>query len=394
MSTDHDGARDAATDNTPGGAPASTAGPASGSSGGRPRRRRGLAHRAALGLVPVTLLLAGVEGALRARAWSGGQDEPRLHVPDPYTGYVMPPDLAFVQEGYGGRVEIRTNALGHRSAPLAPVKPPGGYRVACLGGSTTFGFAASTNDATYPALVARSLDKDQPARPVEVLNAGVQGWNLRDSLTNFQLRLADLDLDLVVVLHAFNDLHEAGQARYHARSRARGPEDLLPAPGLLEGLLERSAVARALTTEVARRRIRHRKHAAVDPRGREAFERNLRATAAELRARGVGLLLCTYPHVFPATPEAAAAVFGPKRLAATLLRSPLEYEPLVAGLEAYNDVIRRVAAEEGAWLADLARDLPADPALYVDFIHQNDAGEREKAARVARAILEGPLAAR
>lgn len=55
-------------------------------------------------------------------------------------------------------------------------------------------------------------------------------------------------------------------------------------------------------------------------------------------------------------------------------------------LEAYNDVTRRIAAERGIGLIDLARQMPKDSALYYDFIHYNKAGHRRVAQIVADAI--------
>jgi lysophospholipase L1-like esterase len=62
-------------------------------------------------------------------------------------------------------------------------------------------------------------------------------------------------------------------------------------------------------------------------------------------------------------------------------------------LERYNDVTRRVAADAGVLLIDLARELPKDSRLFYDFLHYTNEG----AARVGEIIaahLEPRLRAR
>ena len=54
----------------------------------------------------------------------------------------------------------------------------------------------------------------------------------------------------------------------------------------------------------------------------------------------------------------------------------------------YNDVVRAVAAETGATLVDLARQLPKDPDYFYDDDHFTIAGARAVADVVREALLE------
>ena len=51
-------------------------------------------------------------------------------------------------------------------------------------------------------------------------------------------------------------------------------------------------------------------------------------------------------------------------------------------LEMVNDVTRRVAAEQGVVLIDLARELPKDSKYFYDYLHFSNAG----AARVGEIV--------
>ena len=91
-----------------------------------------------------------------------------------------------------------------------------------------------------------------------------------------------------------------------------------------------------------------------------AYERDLDAIAADLRARAERLLLLTMPH------DLGRPTSAPKPLAA-------------------NAIIRRVAAAHGATLADLA-DFGGWTLVLPDVVHPTALGQVEIADRAARAL--------
>ncbi len=83
-----------------------------------------------------------------------------------------------------------------------PETPKRRTRVLCLGDSCTFGYAPGvTDDATYPAVLARRLD---PAR-FEVINGGMPGFGSLDSLGFLLHKGLALEPDVVVILAGWND---------------------------------------------------------------------------------------------------------------------------------------------------------------------------------------------
>lgn len=348
-------------------------------------RRRRRAVFAAL-LVAAPLLV--VEGGFSAYEAHRAARRPSITQEDALCGYRLEVGLEGAVDGVDDGVEwrVRTNALGHRGADLAPVKPPGGFRVVCLGGSTTFGYGATSDDAAYPAVLQRLLAAAAPGRAVEVLNAGVPGWSSRNSIDNFAARLAHLDADLVLIKHNNNDLYETWNPAYQARAAWTPGE--APARGLLARLAGASGFVRWATRRAGRRALAVKREA-FSPEGLAAFEANLLASVRLLRARGARPVLCTYPGVYPPTEAAAARMRfkGRALLAGTLKRCPLAYGALVEGLAAYNAAIRALARAEGVDLIDLEALVPREPALYVDYIHHDDAGLQVVAARVAQHIV-------
>ncbi len=127
------------------------------------------------------------------------QDGSRFIRFDPYQAYRMVP--------YNGR-SVTINSLGLRGAEVMQPKPPGVFRVIVTGGSTTFGFGASSDSATIPAYLEQIL-RQQTGLKVEVINAGVPGYDSAQELVQLELRLLQLQPDMVIVYDGANDLFDA-----------------------------------------------------------------------------------------------------------------------------------------------------------------------------------------
>jgi len=74
----------------------------------------------------------------------------------------------------GARTKVRINSMGFRGPELLVPKPDNGFRVWCVGGSTTFDVFAPDDDHTWPAQLQDRLQAARPDRVVEVINAGIR----------------------------------------------------------------------------------------------------------------------------------------------------------------------------------------------------------------------------
>ncbi len=120
----------------------------------------------------------------------------------PYLAYTLRPDWSSKPDDFMGRKSH--NSQGFRGREVALKKPEGVFRIVTVGGSSTYGNTPTSDAMTWPARLEWHLNERQ-TRPVEVLNAGVVGWNLFESLINLEFRVLDYDPDLVVVYHTIND---------------------------------------------------------------------------------------------------------------------------------------------------------------------------------------------
>jgi len=162
--------------------------------------------------------------------------------PHRYLGYYPTPNWS--------KEENLHNSLGFRGEEIEAKKSDEEFRIVCIGGSTTYTTGVQDYKKSYPYLLQKELNQ-LGFKHVKVINSGVGNWSSWESLINFQLRLLDLDPDLLVVYHATNDI----QARivwppeaYVGDNTARRKNafgDL--APGWKDSFLEGSNILRILS---------------------------------------------------------------------------------------------------------------------------------------------------
>ncbi len=163
--------------------------------------------RAALLAASLVVALALCELLLRVFGPSRpGSELAKLHVlrPDKAWLYGMRPGT--VVEGRGG-VRYVINADGFRGSLPARPKPPGTLRIAVLGDSVTLGYGVNDADS-FPSLLGEHLAHLQPARPVEVLNLGVSGYNPYTEAALFADVGPAYAPDVLLVQFCINDLND------------------------------------------------------------------------------------------------------------------------------------------------------------------------------------------
>ena len=174
-----------------------------------------------IGAVLVSLLLAEI--VLRI---AGYGDEVRYqYLPD--IGWVHRPNQHALTVG---RKAVRINSFGLRGPNLPLGKPDGVFRILLLGDSFTFGYGVE-DDSTYGRQLER-LFVDQPAEcgRIEVLNAGVNGYNTSQELAWLRRSGLNFRPDLVILAFTPNDIMTENEGK----RMLRWP--------LLKELLSRSAL--------------------------------------------------------------------------------------------------------------------------------------------------------
>lgn len=180
--------------------------------------RRGRWRRVAKRLGVVCLALLGLELAGRVGAWlwhgrsayyllygfSALAGRVGISPWQVYDGssYKFPPNYELRGAAGQGSETARTNALGFRGPDFAAQKPPGVFRVVCLGGSSTFGYH-NDDDQTYPHYLGALLGEEFDG--VEVVNAGFPYYNTGSIRSLFTQELLGYRPDVITLYSAYND---------------------------------------------------------------------------------------------------------------------------------------------------------------------------------------------
>lgn len=99
------------------------------------------------------------------------------------------------------------NSHGLHGPEITKEKPVDTFRILGIGDSFTFGQGVKEQD-TFLRRLDRSLNTSpEVVRPVEVLNAGVLGYNTRDEVVYLEHQWLEYDPDLVLIAFYLNDAY-------------------------------------------------------------------------------------------------------------------------------------------------------------------------------------------
>jgi len=315
-----------------------------------------------------------------------------------YLGYMPTP-------GYSSGDNHHTES-GFRGAEFPLHKPPGTYRIVCMGGSTTYGACVDDDRDAYPAQL-EGLLRESGVKAAEVINAGTHGWTSFETLINFELRVLELEPDMVIVHHAVNDLHTRLTWPPKAFTSDNLSRRSRPTPVLSHSVLEHSTLARMIliaggwiespsrldrnygkpdNETLHTGKYRSQMESGTYPEGifthvsaermmevntPRYFERNLRCLVALAEAHDIAVVLVSMPY--DDTPGRAVPAV-----------SPLYHK----GFEEMAEVMRGIADSSSARFFDLRLAYPERTELFVDGIHMNEEGSRVK-AELIHGFLKG-----
>jgi len=325
---------------------------------------------------------------LLSNAWSPTAERVeafREHVSSGSRGMFTP--KAFVGYSLQGK-GVNKEGFSDKDWPLA--KTPGVPRIACLGGSTTQdGFRVDRNNS-YPSFLSRILSRRFKG-DVEVLNFGVNGWTSAESLVNYALVVSRYQPDIVVIHHSVNDVWPRLYPNYQADyTHYRIPWVDADVSGWDITLMQWSRLWAAVRIQdpdlvtIRERVIRRVDRSSggllteLPPDTTSGYMGNLRRLCRMVQADGGVPVLMTMPFSSEA---------GGIELAWLGL--------LEEGTSQNNEIMRVVAAEESALLADAALTFSSDPeshrGFFIDYVHLRAAGNRVKGLSIADAVHKAEL---
>jgi hypothetical protein len=331
----------------------------------------------------------------------GEQQSLSLFVPHRYLGYIPAPNYR--------RGRNHHDARGFRGESGEVPKPAGEFRIACLGGSTTYSNYVDAPEEAYPAQLEAELRRRTHAN-VRVVNAGASGWASLESLINLQTRVLDLDPDLVIVYHNINDVaprmvwppsayrgDKSGSLQHSAGldSSVPWPEQFtlvrmfLIASGRIRSHLDLAeSLGRLAPTQHYFQFVQQKtdgsypsglfrmvpaeKMLAANPP--IYFRRNLESLVAIARTHHVVPVLATFAWSEKVTNDPV-----------------LTSAEIVAAMRDQNEVVRAIGREQHVAVYDFAAEMPDDPNLFVGAVHMNVEGSRVQARLFADFLIREGL---
>lgn len=219
----------------------------------------------------------------------------------PYTAFACKPNW---RSSPNARLQASHNSFGFRGEEIAWDKPEGTLRVLCLGGSSTYGEAVSSDENTWPSQLGTLLNKASTSEDFEVINLGVPGYTTFESLTQLATLGLELQPDVVLIYHAMGDLRAVladSVAPDNTHFRTNWPTTYR---GDLDALFEYSRVYRLARSVVTDNAVRRLEGDVIATRGDQStesglphhqgfanYERNLRSMVALARSGGAKVFL-------------------------------------------------------------------------------------------------------
>ena len=107
---------------------------------------------------------------------------------------------------------ITINSQGFRGDEFFSNKPDSVYRIFMIGGSTIFGYGATSDQTTIPGYVQQFFENNYENITIEVINAGIQGADSLTELNLIQTKLLDYNPDMIIIYDGWNDLRAENSA--------------------------------------------------------------------------------------------------------------------------------------------------------------------------------------
>ncbi len=126
---------------------------------------------------------------------------PGRYVESYFSGYRLSPNWYLNND----ELKEKINSYGFRSPEFEFSKNKNTYRIICLGSSVVYG--AGNNKETFPFYLEKKLNELKIKNiNIEVINAGVPGYNSYHTMTQFLTSLIDLKPDLVISYQLFTEM--------------------------------------------------------------------------------------------------------------------------------------------------------------------------------------------
>jgi lysophospholipase L1-like esterase len=276
-----------------------------------------------------------------------------------------------------------TNNLGFvMEHDVAPTKPAGVHRLAAIGASTTQGLQLGN----YPEDLQAMLSDQDSANNWEVVNAGHQGYGLKDVIALTETAVLPLAPDVLVYYGEINDVAGYKWAAYYPNGKPRLIQTSLDT---YANLRKYSAFWTFTLLPIVGDNLPFT--GAIEqfdwPTLLAPWKDDLEHLLDDAAQRHIRVLLVTYAYAW----EPGGTVTQAMRQYSQAGGWPAMAHPVEQfrdGIAEQNRIVRQLASERGLFVAPVAEELNGKTELYSDTVHMTAAGYQRMAEIIARTLLD------
>ena len=265
-------------------------------------------------------------------------------------------------------------------------KDTNSIRVLCLGGSTTRFVHADSLDR-YPSILQQFFNDKKTTKKYEVLNAGMDWYTSKHSLINYAAYCRKFDADVVVVMHAINDLYRSfsppdfSVGKYeNDYSHFYGPSIYGAKPQSFSQMIYKNFRKIWFGKNVAPRDFEINEFVSKGD-----FESYLAQLVELIQQDGAKPIIVSQGHLYQKEmkPEAQNALWMSRTFCEKNNTFP-NNGSLANAMDAYNLTTKNVAEKYQIQFVDADKMLPKDLDHFIDDVHYTTKGS----AKLARMIGE------
>ena len=264
---------------------------------------------------------------------------------------------------------------------------PESINIFCIGGSTTE--YLNTKDIGWPKLVEDELRRYYDENEIFVFNFGTRGYTTLHSLINYQVNLRKYQPDIVIVMHAINDVFVNADFNYMSKAQFR--EDYGHYLGPARNLFLNSSFFGKVQREIDRM---HNYSPSEEFEqntfpGLVSFDRNLNTLIDFSEIDGNFFILMTQPHIY------SDNMSDDIKEVCTLMKSfgigperRWDYQTVFRAMNKYNTAVADISKNREVSLIDLERKIPKTLDYFWDDVHYNDSTYNIIADIISKEIIK------
>jgi lysophospholipase L1-like esterase len=305
--------------------------------------------------------------------------------------------------------ELHINRWGFRGEEIERIKPAQTYRIFVVGGSTVYCNQVSF-EQSHARVLEKQLRQSYPTLKIEVQNAGMDWHTSQHSLINILFNIQDFNPDMIIIYHGINDLLRSFSPKSFAPEPYRNDYSHYygPIAPMVREYFTKPTVPAILTLE--RALIFFRRHWFADFRDVSkpdaildllevpvnnwpsllAFERNMKHLVKFVKSLDIDLVMASQPYLYrhDLSEVELAKIWLPEVFCLTG-RSKADIASMINGMEAFNNVSRRIADSNGLLFVDLEKVVPKSLHYFLDDVHYTEEGNRIIGQHFAEQVIAG-----